>query len=160
MSFQVHSGQFSISVMFVTYFNKWELVLTLSFLQNMLVGGVYICWMLWLWCCLQWFCDSLFFSHNISESPEDSVKLLSEEAVPADRVTSAFECLPPTSAHSEGTSSGFRHWTIRDYYEAYRSGQITPTQVSQFLKWWKHLVTFCGVEETVPPVRTLGSRML
>jgi hypothetical protein len=75
-----------------------------------------------------------FFSHNISESPEDSVKLLSEEAVPADRVTSAFECLPPTSAHSEGTSSGFLHWTIRDYNEAYRSGQLTPTQVSQFLK--------------------------
>lgn len=62
------------------------------------------------------------------------MKLLSEEAVPVDRVTSAFECLPPTSAHTEGTSSGFLHWTIRDYNEAYRSGQITPTQVSQFLK--------------------------
>lgn len=100
------------------------------------------------------FAIHFFFSHNISESPEDSVKMLSEEAVPADRVTNAFECLPPTSAHSEGTSSGFLHWKIRDYHEAYRSGQITPTQVSQILT-----CHFCGVEETVPPVRTLGSRM-
>jgi hypothetical protein len=102
-----------------------------------------------------------FFSHNISESPEDSVKLLSEEAVPADRVTSAFECLPPTSAHSEGTSSGFLHWTIRDYNEAYRSGQLTPTQVSQFLKpllfsdcIWKLFCLYARTKKFKQPMRS------
>lgn len=52
---------------------------------------------------------------------------------PTESVKSALEGLVPHMARQSSTKAEekqtFRHWTIRDYAQAYASGRLTPTQV-------------------------------
>jgi hypothetical protein len=52
---------------------------------------------------------------------------------PAELVQEAVGCLPAEleSALAD-PSSGFRRWTIRDFFRAYSSGQTTPVTVTIF----------------------------
>lgn len=56
---------------------------------------------------------------------------------PPERVKAAVTCLPPlkqgdtVGVVKQQAKIGFRHWTIRDYAEAYRAGSVTPTLVAE-----------------------------
>lgn len=63
---------------------------------------------------------------------EERVKRIEPGTEPTASVKCALEGLPlhdsRKSRDGEGKGS-FRHWSIRDYAEAYNSGRVTPTEV-------------------------------
>uniref|UniRef100_A0A0D9XPI1 Amidase domain-containing protein n=1 Tax=Leersia perrieri TaxID=77586 RepID=A0A0D9XPI1_9ORYZ len=72
-------------------------------------------------------------AHTCQDIPEQNVNLTKPDLSPAERVQEAVICLP---AHLESTiadpsSPGFRRWTIRDFTNAYSSGEITPVMVAR-----------------------------
>jgi hypothetical protein len=69
---------------------------------------------------------------KIAEAPEAAVKHFSEESDPTERVACALECLPATASPFQNKSLPFLYWKVRDYVEAYTTGRVTPTQVSEF----------------------------
>ncbi|BFI25310.1 amidase [Marchantia polymorpha subsp. ruderalis] len=73
----------------------------------------------------------------VSQYPEELVRLdqnkdgfiqVLHSTPPAERVKAAVSCLPSVELERH---DGFRHWTIRDYAEAYRNGTVTPTMVAE-----------------------------
>ena len=51
----------------------------------------------------------------------------------AERVQEAVGCLPArleATLAADAPSSGLKRWTIRDFYDAYSSGETTPVQAS------------------------------
>lgn len=65
---------------------------------------------------------------------EQMVLQVQPVTVPTDSVVSAVRCLPPQALDKvynevEDKQYSFRHWTIRDYAQAYISGRLTPIQV-------------------------------
>lgn len=67
-----------------------------------------------------------------ADIPEQNVNLTKPGLSPAELVQEAVSCLP---ADLESTlvdpSSGFRRWTVRDFFRAYSSGQTTPVTVKK-----------------------------
>ena len=64
---------------------------------------------------------------------EHMVNRVEPGVMPTVRVKSAVEGLAPHMVRDANNKveekQGFRHWTIRDYAQAYTSGRLTPTQV-------------------------------
>lgn len=80
----------------------------------------------------------------IPQFPREAARLVQEQmvlqvqpdTVPTDSVVSAVRCLPPQALDKvynevEDKQYSFRHWTIRDYAQAYISGRLTPIQVAE-----------------------------
>jgi hypothetical protein len=61
---------------------------------------------------------------------EQSVRVTEPRLSPADRVQEAVACVPAAAQAQLEPAAGFRRWTMRDFHMAYRSGQATPTMVS------------------------------
>ncbi|KAL5204539.1 hypothetical protein ABZP36_009410 [Zizania latifolia] len=74
-------------------------------------------------------------THTWQDIPEQNVSLTKPDLSPAERVREAAGCLPArlesTLAVADLPSSGFRRWTIRDFTNAYSSGEITPAMVAR-----------------------------
>lgn len=52
----------------------------------------------------------------------------------AERVQEAVGCLPArleSTLAADAPSLGIKRWTIKDFYDAYSSGETTPVQVSE-----------------------------
>jgi len=69
----------------------------------------------------------------VSDIPEQNVRLTKPDLSAAERVQEAVGCLP-LPARLEATLAadavpGLRRWTVRDFSDAYRSGETTPVQV-------------------------------
>lgn len=60
---------------------------------------------------------------------EERVKRIEPGTVPTASVKCALEGLPLHVSRNSRNEQSFRHWTIRDYAEAYTSGRLTPTEV-------------------------------
>jgi len=72
----------------------------------------------------------------VSDIPEQNVQLTKPDLSAAERVQEAVGCLPQLPARLEATLAadapspqGLRRWTVRDFHDAYRSGETTPVQV-------------------------------
>lgn len=61
---------------------------------------------------------------------EQSVRVTEPRLSPAERVQEAVACVPAAAQAQLEPAAGFRRWTVRDFHRAYRSGQATPTMVS------------------------------
>jgi hypothetical protein len=90
---------------------------------------------------LQHVFESLMFYFHAGLERLDNLKpdlAVDSRIPPPARVEAAVSCLPPLKSEETAGSrklqdkEGFRHWTIRDYAEAYRSGTVTPTMVHKF----------------------------
>ncbi|KAG0628391.1 hypothetical protein M758_1G023100 [Ceratodon purpureus] len=76
------------------------------------------------------------YAHEIVELvQEHMVNRVEPGVMPTVRVKSAVEGLAPHMVRDANNKveekQGFRHWTIRDYAQAYTSGRLTPTQVAE-----------------------------
>ncbi|KAF0895823.1 hypothetical protein E2562_016556 [Oryza meyeriana var. granulata] len=71
--------------------------------------------------------------HTCQDIPEQNVNLTKPDLSPAERVQEAVSCLPThlESTLADPSSPGFRRWTIRDFTNAYHSGEITPVMVAR-----------------------------
>lgn len=60
------------------------------------------------------------------------MSLTKPDLSPAERVQEAVSCLPARleSALAGGGDGRLRRWTIRDFHDAYRTGETTPAEVS------------------------------
>ncbi|KAG8090719.1 hypothetical protein GUJ93_ZPchr0011g28371 [Zizania palustris] len=74
-------------------------------------------------------------AHTWQDIAEQNVSLTKPELSPAERVRAAVGCLPArlesTLAVADLPSPGFRRWTVRDFTDAYSSGEITPAMVAR-----------------------------
>ncbi|EFJ28089.1 hypothetical protein SELMODRAFT_270878 [Selaginella moellendorffii] len=74
----------------------------------------------------------MFQPHFSLPEPEDGVLTLDSSLSVPGRVARSLDCLG--SLHERKAGDGayvFRHWTIRDYTHAYKSGRLMPTQVAE-----------------------------
>ncbi|XP_057434968.1 fatty acid amide hydrolase-like [Lotus japonicus] len=70
--------------------------------------------------------------HHFEDIKEKEVKRLDPSSSPPEKVQFALDCLPLSPAETpNGTDPLFRRWTIMDYSNAYRSGEITPSLVAE-----------------------------
>uniref|UniRef100_A0A2P2MGE2 Amidase domain-containing protein n=1 Tax=Rhizophora mucronata TaxID=61149 RepID=A0A2P2MGE2_RHIMU len=70
----------------------------------------------------------------LEELKEQEDKLLSPDLSPPERVQQAMDCLPSAASNiANGLKPSFRHWTVKDYFRAYSSGEITPYMVAERL---------------------------
>jgi hypothetical protein len=59
------------------------------------------------------------------------VRLTKPDLSAAERVQEAVGCLPARlEAALAADAPGIRRWTVRDFADAYRSGEVTPVQVA------------------------------
>lgn len=62
---------------------------------------------------------------------ESLVVEVNETSSTTSRVEAALKCLPPIPVRTEDKNDyPYLYWTIRDYAEAYKSRQISPSEVS------------------------------
>ncbi|XP_051185672.1 fatty acid amide hydrolase [Lolium perenne] len=69
-------------------------------------------------------------THSWEDTPEQNVSLTKPDLSPAERVQEAVSCLPERLESTLATD-GLKRWTIRDFSNAYSSGEITPVQVAK-----------------------------
>lgn len=70
-------------------------------------------------------------THSWEDTPEQSVRLTKPDLSAAERVQEAVGCLPARlEAALAADAPGIRRWTVRDFSDAYRSGEVTPVQVA------------------------------
>ncbi|KAM0882201.1 hypothetical protein ACQ4PT_032479 [Festuca glaucescens] len=67
-------------------------------------------------------------THSWEDTPEQNVSLTKPDLSPAERVQEAVSCLPERLESTLATD-GLKSWTIRDFSNAYSSGETTPVQV-------------------------------
>ena len=61
------------------------------------------------------------------------MRLTKPDLSAAERVQEAVGCLPArleATLAADAPSVGLRRWTVRDFHDAYRSGETTPVQVA------------------------------
>ncbi|GLJ30072.1 hypothetical protein SUGI_0594660 [Cryptomeria japonica] len=78
--------------------------------------------------------EPMFFPEFPTQEPETAVDCVDEDTQPTLRVEHALKCLPSydsSKASRVAHSNSFLYWTIRDYADAYRSGQTTPSNVAE-----------------------------
>ncbi|KAM0882200.1 hypothetical protein ACQ4PT_032479 [Festuca glaucescens] len=69
-------------------------------------------------------------THSWEDTPEQNVSLTKPDLSPAERVQEAVSCLPERLESTLATD-GLKSWTIRDFSNAYSSGETTPVQVAK-----------------------------
>ncbi|XP_022684304.1 uncharacterized protein LOC101786921 [Setaria italica] len=72
-------------------------------------------------------------THSWEDIPEQNVRLIKPDLSAAERVQEAAGCLPArleATLAAGAASSGLKRWTIRDFADAYSSGETTPVQVA------------------------------
>ncbi|KAG0520227.1 hypothetical protein BDA96_08G055500 [Sorghum bicolor] len=72
-------------------------------------------------------------THSWEDIPEQNVRLTKPDLSAAERVQEAVGCLPArleATLAADAPSVGLRRWTVRDFHDAYRSGETTPVQVA------------------------------
>ncbi|KAK1628498.1 hypothetical protein QYE76_002813 [Lolium multiflorum] len=69
-------------------------------------------------------------THSWEDTPEQNVSLTKPDLSPAECVQEAVSCLPERLESTLATD-GLKRWTIRDFSNAYSSGEITPVQVAK-----------------------------
>ncbi|OEL29244.1 Fatty acid amide hydrolase [Dichanthelium oligosanthes] len=72
-------------------------------------------------------------THSWEDIPVQNVRLTKPDLSAAERVQEAVSCLPArleATLAADAASSGLKRWTIRDFSDAYRSGETTPVQVA------------------------------
>jgi hypothetical protein len=68
---------------------------------------------------------------HADDTPEQNVSPTKPGLSPAERVQEAVGCLPARleSTLAADSPGRLRRWTVRDFHDAYRSGETTPVQV-------------------------------
>ncbi|KAK3136216.1 hypothetical protein QOZ80_5BG0429840 [Eleusine coracana subsp. coracana] len=71
-------------------------------------------------------------THSWEDIPEQNVSLTKPDLSPAERVQEAVSCCLPARLESTLAAAGLnKRWTIRDFHDAYQSGETTPVEVAK-----------------------------